>query len=651
MTDWLPVDVMWRVALAAIPLALLVAALGKTIPCRPSTRHAMWVGVVLILICTPFLPVLDVPEAPVLRDTARELVARASNFASETTSSIFRDNESDQPARRDTTQHSNSTRNQNARAQGTNDRFAVEPCPLVAELTCPDAFKTTPSARQSGRKPAAFLSKSPRDVSTSCEPPLIGQTFDQAPSFVLNDAVSTESIGRGEEIRSETRSPTSLASFPKFVNPLEMPPLESIDQKSSIVALVDEPSKNVRNAEKESSPEPEEQAIASGLTSLKTWLTPLANLRDAILALPPIPGTVWLGGIALLALIIVLKLGESLRLIKLAQPAPDWVIKEVEASAKDLELRRMPTTLMVDAKVSPMVWCGRQPRLILPTQLWDQLDEEGRAAVLYHELAHLRRRDHWVSWVDLVAGVLYWWHPVVWWIRKKIREEADLSCDAWVTAMMPNGRRAYAQALLDTKKYTSVFAPMGAAPGLSGYSGTMGLGVSTLRAKAFARRIKMVMTEQKNPGLSLRGVLVVTLLVMVGCIVTPIWACPPDKDEKPTKVESVSRVRVIAPTTRPSRETEASESSTFERYMKRGERDEAEASDESESRVYFSESTAPTKVRIITRGSRDCCEDDCCKGCKCDGLVTISGALNARIAGNVHAHVVTKGKLYCTAKP
>ena len=39
---YLAFDQIWRFALAAIPLALVVAALCRWTPCRPSTRHALW---------------------------------------------------------------------------------------------------------------------------------------------------------------------------------------------------------------------------------------------------------------------------------------------------------------------------------------------------------------------------------------------------------------------------------------------------------------------------------------------------------------------------------------------------------------------------------------------------------------------------------
>src|SRR5437667_428240 len=82
--------------------------------------------------------------------------------------------------------------------------------------------------------------------------------------------------------------------------------------------------------------------------------------------------------------------------------------------------------------VSPVLWTiGRTPRLLFPAGLLERLDREQREALLAHELAHWRRRDHWVRLVELAVLVLYWWHPVVWWARRELHEAEEQCCDAW----------------------------------------------------------------------------------------------------------------------------------------------------------------------------------------------------------------------------
>ena len=58
----LPTDVLWRHALAVIPLALFVALLVRCLPCRPATRHMLWLVVLLWLIVAPLLP--EAPSLP-----------------------------------------------------------------------------------------------------------------------------------------------------------------------------------------------------------------------------------------------------------------------------------------------------------------------------------------------------------------------------------------------------------------------------------------------------------------------------------------------------------------------------------------------------------------------------------------------------------
>ena len=60
----LPTDLLWRSALAVIPLALIVAAVCRWTPCRPATRHALWLMVLVLLVAAPLLPRLTLPQLP-----------------------------------------------------------------------------------------------------------------------------------------------------------------------------------------------------------------------------------------------------------------------------------------------------------------------------------------------------------------------------------------------------------------------------------------------------------------------------------------------------------------------------------------------------------------------------------------------------------
>ena len=58
--------------------------------------------------------------------------------------------------------------------------------------------------------------------------------------------------------------------------------------------------------------------------------------------------------------------------------------------------------------------------------------QEQRDAVLIHELAHLKRRDHWVRRLEAVVLGLDWWNPVAWWARREIEKAEEECCNAWI---------------------------------------------------------------------------------------------------------------------------------------------------------------------------------------------------------------------------
>ena len=85
-----------------------------------------------------------------------------------------------------------------------------------------------------------------------------------------------------------------------------------------------------------------------------------------------------------------------------------------------------------------------------PRSCGARLDQDQRSALLAHELAHLRRRDHWIRPLELIAIALYWWFPVFWWMRQALHEAEEQCCDAWVVWLFPELKGAYARTLLET---------------------------------------------------------------------------------------------------------------------------------------------------------------------------------------------------------
>ena len=92
--------------------------------------------------------------------------------------------------------------------------------------------------------------------------------------------------------------------------------------------------------------------------------------------------------------------------------------------------------------------CGViEPTIVLPTSA-EQWSDNRRRAVLFHELAHVKRRDLVGHTLGRIACALYWFHPLVWTAARHLRAESERACDDLVLSC---GARAsdYADHLLD----------------------------------------------------------------------------------------------------------------------------------------------------------------------------------------------------------
>jgi len=58
-----------------------------------------------------------------------------------------------------------------------------------------------------------------------------------------------------------------------------------------------------------------------------------------------------------------------------------------------------------------------RPVLLLPEGIAEHLTPPQLEAILAHELRHVQRRDNLTAAIHMVVETLFWFHPLVWWIR------------------------------------------------------------------------------------------------------------------------------------------------------------------------------------------------------------------------------------------
>ena len=74
-----------------------------------------------------------------------------------------------------------------------------------------------------------------------------------------------------------------------------------------------------------------------------------------------------------------------------------------------------------------------RPSIVIPS-IADTWSDDRRTAVMLHELAHVARYDCLTHTLAVAACAMYWFHPGVWWVARRLRVERELACDDRVIA-------------------------------------------------------------------------------------------------------------------------------------------------------------------------------------------------------------------------
>lgn len=164
------------------------------------------------------------------------------------------------------------------------------------------------------------------------------------------------------------------------------------------------------------------------------------------------------------------------------------------------------TRLVASARVqAPLSW-GLPPGVVL-------IGEEGlkrretAAAVLAHELAHIRRRDWIFAVLSRLALALFWFNPLVWLLHAALAARTEEAADA--LAVREVEPRAYARALIDLACAPSCPASSSAALGMAG------------SPHALKQRIAHVMKPQNKIS---RPMVMVLSIGVLAAVATPLAA-------------------------------------------------------------------------------------------------------------------------------
>lgn len=232
-------------------------------------------------------------------------------------------------------------------------------------------------------------------------------------------------------------------------------------------------------------------------------------------------------------------IGASVLLIRLVG---SWVyvqqlraegIRLTEPRVQSL-FRRIADTLQVRQTVhlfesvrvnTPMVIGFVKPVVLLPVGLVTGLTTKQVEAVLAHELAHVKRYDYLVNLLQSLVEVVYFFHPALWWLSVRVREEREHCCDD-IAIQVCGDKIALVKALAEVASFRS----------------------TPVLAMAFAskkgvllNRVQRILGVSARPSTS-NGNLAGVLLVILLTLGVSVYAFQQDEKPKTNKAKNAGKV-------------------------------------------------------------------------------------------------------------
>ena len=154
-------------------------------------------------------------------------------------------------------------------------------------------------------------------------------------------------------------------------------------------------------------------------------------------------------GIALVGITRVLAGLRHLRAIRKSCTRIDTASLDVSTVQVVEEFRsaRAVELCVSDAVQVPTAIGFFRPAIVLPSWALKELSPAELHALVLHELAHLRRWDDWTNLAQKVLRALFFFHPAVWWVERRLSLEREMACDDLVLAHTSNPL-AYAECLV-----------------------------------------------------------------------------------------------------------------------------------------------------------------------------------------------------------
>jgi bla regulator protein blaR1 len=97
--------------------------------------------------------------------------------------------------------------------------------------------------------------------------------------------------------------------------------------------------------------------------------------------------------------------------------------------------------------LAPGVFGISKPVPLLPEGIGNHLTPAQWKLIVAHELCHVQRRDNLTGAIHMLVEAVFWFYPLVWWIRARLIDERERACDEAVCSQ-GHDTEVYAEGIL-----------------------------------------------------------------------------------------------------------------------------------------------------------------------------------------------------------
>ena len=211
----------------------------------------------------------------------------------------------------------------------------------------------------------------------------------------------------------------------------------------------------------------------------------------------------WLLGCVFMTFKFILDLNRTFKLtregVSKVSNRVEWIVSYLSCK---YQLKRRITILKSRKVNVPVVIGWLRPVILLPIAITIGLETKHLELIIAHELAHIKRMDFAVNLFQSIVQICLFYHPVIYWINKVIRDEREYICDQLALEVLGNDESAkinLAKALLGTEELRE---------------GNLSLVAVAASGGMLKHRISHILDSQYKPATSIKSLFIGALVFL-----------------------------------------------------------------------------------------------------------------------------------------